>query len=62
MSRPVQVRNISTVDQLGLAPGEVGTRDLTEEEEQRYVARGAIEVASASNETEASSSDNTEED
>lgn len=39
-------RNISTLNQLGLEPGEVGERELTSDEEERLLTRGAVEIVS----------------
>lgn len=41
-------KNISGLEQLDLAPGKSGQRELTPDEEQRMVARGAIEVVGSS--------------
>lgn len=39
-------KNISNVEQLGIEPGQTGKADIPEDQEQRMVAREAIEVVS----------------
>jgi hypothetical protein len=40
-------KNISDVEQLDIAPGETGEREIPETQETRMVERGAIEVVGA---------------
>lgn len=40
-------KNVSPVEQLGLQPGETGEVDISKDQEQRMVERGAIEVVGA---------------
>ena len=40
--------NVSPVEQLGIAPGETGEADISEDQEQRMVERGAIKVVGGS--------------
>lgn len=37
-------KNISSVEQLGIEPGQAGEASIPEDQEARMVARGAIEV------------------
>lgn len=52
-------KNISGVEQLDIPPGETGERELPQDQENRMVARGAIEVVSeaATDDAAASTSD-----
>lgn len=45
-------KNISTVEQLDIAPGQTGEADIPEAQEFRMVARGAIEVVEPAPEPE----------
>ena len=43
-------KNISTVTQLDILPGETAERTISEDKEERMVSRGAIEVVSTESE------------
>jgi hypothetical protein len=49
-------KNISTLEQLGIEPGETGEREMHKDQEDRMVARGAIEVVTTSGSSSASTS------
>jgi hypothetical protein len=49
-------KNISTLEQLGIEPGQTGQAEITKDQEDRMVSRGAIEVVPTSGSSSASSS------
>jgi hypothetical protein len=52
-------KNISTVEQLGIDPGQTGQIDIPKDQEDRMVDRGAIEVVTTSTTSEGGSSGTT---
>lgn len=46
-----EYKNISSVEQLGIEPGQTGKADIPEDQEHRMVAREAVEVVTTKSNT-----------